>query len=511
MNRSFQRKVVYLALIAALLVPVSVIGRPAATSADPSAESSGGKLAELRSEYKLGQAQLGKIDPTTSAVRYVSLGLHGVAVAVLQARAADQQKHEDWIGFMSSLKQLTYLQPYYVRVWQEQGWNVSYNISSMWDDYREKYYWVIRGFKLLHRGMEYNELEPGHPYWLGWYMAHKLGQSDEQRQFRVLFARDVENRKLLVPTTGEVDADWAEEKDSWLYARRYIQFAHDMVDRRGATMQKMAAENFYIQVPMTQSKYAEAIEREGVFGEKARAAWKLAEDYWVKFGARELPSVNGYFFRMDALKEYEGDLKRVQGKFQALTPGLREKITEERTAALPEEQRAALKVPSDDRKEHEQRLAYFAEVALAFDEIDIANKVEGPTRDEAKRLAEEVMRLKRIATEARSTRKVYNYDYWLARSEMERTDEALTARELFYQAMRDVDDKPWEARKNFEDGFNRWAVIIKKYPGMIDDQTAIEVTDKIKAYQRVLRQLDIPFEKSKFVLRELMEKNYMGP
>lgn len=511
MNRSFQRKVVYLALIAALLIPLSVIGRPATTSADPSAESSGGKLAELRSEYKLGQAQLGKIDPTTSAVRYVSLGLHGVAVAVLQARASEQQKNEDWISFMSSLKQITYLQPYYVRVWQEQGWNVAYNISSMWDDYREKYYWVIRGFKLLHRGMEYNELEPGHPFWLGWYIAHKMGQSDEYRQFRVLFARDVENRKLLVPTTGEVDADWAEEKDSWLYARRYLQYAHDLVDRRGATLQKMAAENFYIQVPMTQSKYAEAIEREGVFGEKARAAWKQSELYWAAFAARELPSEHGYFFRMDGVNEYDKDLKRAKEKFDALTPGLREKIAAEKYAALPADQQAVLKVPSKDRKEHEQRLAYFADVALAFNEMDIANRAEESNREEAKRAAEELMRRKLIATEARSTRETYKVDYWLTRSEMERTDEALTARELFYQAMRDVDDKPWEARKAFEDGFNRWAVIIKKYPGMVDDQTAIEVTDKIKAYQRVLRQLDEPFEQSKFVLRELMEKNYMGP
>jgi len=61
---SFQRKVIYLALIAALLVPLSLISRPATTAVAGNSGSAGGKLAQLREDYKLGQAQVGQIDPT---------------------------------------------------------------------------------------------------------------------------------------------------------------------------------------------------------------------------------------------------------------------------------------------------------------------------------------------------------------------------------------------------------------------------------------------------------------
>lgn len=511
MNRSFQRKVTYLALIAALLVPLSMIGRPSSVSHESGAESGGGKLAELRSELKLGQAQLGKIDPTTSAVRYVSLGLHGIAVCVLQQRVADYQKQEDWISLMAALKQLTYLQPYYVKVWENQAWNVSYNISSMWDDYREKYYWVMRGFKLLHQGMAYNELEPTFPYWLGWYTSHKIGQADERREFRRLFASDIENRKFLLPQTGEIDAGWGEERENWLYGKRYLRFAQDLVDRRGALLRSMSPENFNIQVAMAQSKYAETLEAEGVFGDRARAAWHQAQLDWIAYGEREFPSVNGYFFRIDSLKKNEGFLKEANEKFERMTPGLRALIVAEKEAKLPAEQRAALKVAEGARTESESRLAYIAQIDTKTNEAEIAGRFEGARRDEAKQLAEEIMRLRILTTEARSMRKVYNYDYWLARAEMEQSKEALDAREYFYKALRDSDDNPWQAKTMFDSGFELWSGLVKKYPAMIDDQTAAEVTDKIKAYQRVLKQLDLTFDEKTFPLRELMKQNYMGP
>ena len=51
MTRSFQRKIVLLVLIAALLVPLSLVGRPATTSAGDDADV-GGRLARLREELK---------------------------------------------------------------------------------------------------------------------------------------------------------------------------------------------------------------------------------------------------------------------------------------------------------------------------------------------------------------------------------------------------------------------------------------------------------------------------
>ena len=121
-------------------------------------------------------------------------------------------------------------------------------------------------------------------------------------------------------------------------------------------------------------------------------------------------------------------------------------------------------------------------------------------------LAAETTLLRERVNATTRSRQTFNYDYWLARSEMEATDEALAARELFYRGLNEADDKPWVARKTFEEGFALWRKILDRYPVMIDDQTSYDVYDMIKAYRRVLSQLDVPFDKAKFTLRDLLEK-----
>ena len=250
MTPSFQRKVIYLALIAALLVPLSLISRPATTSVAGDAGSAGGKLAQLREEYKLGQAQLGQIDPTSSAVRYVSLGMHGLAVCILWNKVDEYQKQEDWISLSAVLKQLTVLQPYYVKVWTYQSWNVSYNVASKWDDYRDKYFWVMRGFKLLARGMEFNELEPQFPYDLGWTIGHKIGQADEKTR---LPHSVCQRRRVSSPAVGAMG-----ERARQLALRQAVpRVCQELVDRRGAVLRSIGAELFNEQPAISQSQYAQ--------------------------------------------------------------------------------------------------------------------------------------------------------------------------------------------------------------------------------------------------------------
>jgi hypothetical protein len=71
----------------------------------------------------------------------------------------------------------------------------------------------------------------------------------------------------------------------------------------------------------------------------------------------------------------------------------------------------------------------------------------------------------------------------------------------------EADEKPWDARKTFEDAFKLWRKILDKYPQMIDDQTSYEVYDLIRSYLRVLQQLDEKFDRANFILRDLMEEN----
>jgi len=499
MNRAHRRKLTYLVLIAALLAPLSMISRPATGIVEDGEAGGGGKLAQLREEYKLGQAQLGRIDPTSSAMRYMSLGMYGVAVCVLDQKAVEYQKQEDWISLMAVLNQKLHLQPYYVNVWSNQSWNIAYNISSQWDDYHDKFYWVVRGIKVLPEGWKFNQHEPMFPYEIGWVVGHKVGQSDEWREYRRLFRDD-----------GLHEEPWAaqiNEKDNWLFGKRYLEHAQELVDTRGAVLRKMGAENFNIQVPIAQVRYAETIEREGVFGEVARAAWQLAHQDWTTYGSREFPSEYGYFFKFRDLDAEIANRKSLEERLERAAPGMREKLELEKRAALPPEVRRAVDTPKASRTEAEDRAANLAAQKLFVNDYEVAERAPEASREEAREIAPRLITSRQRAAEIKRVREIFNYDYWIARTEMETTDEALEARKLFYEGAARAEDDPWAARKSFEEAFRRWRVILDKYPMMVDDQTAFVVADYILAYRRVLNQLDEPFDLSKFILRDLVEKS----
>jgi hypothetical protein len=498
MNPSFQRKVIYLVLIAALLVPLSIISRPATTAVGGSEGSAGGKLAQLRDQYKLGQAQLGKIDPTSSAVRYLSLGFHSLAACVLWNKADQYQRQEDWISLSAALTQITHLQPYYVKVWTFQSWNTAYNISAQWDDYRDKYYWVIRGFKLLHQGMEFNELEPQFPYELGWTISHKIGQADEKRDYRRLFAQDDDFHRLPW-------AQWVQERDNWLFGKRYLESAQDLVDRRGAVLRSLGSEMFNMQPCISQSFYAQTIEQEGTFGDKARRAWQQALSDWTKYGEREFPTDRGFPIRFNDLKPMQQRLDDVLKQLEAAAPARRSLIFLRKTAALSADERRALETDKDARTAAETRLAAVAALKVQVTDAEVAAEAEPAKADEAKRLASEATALREKVQQIKNSRHVFHYDYWIVRPEMEIADETLAARELFYRARAEADEKPWAARKTFEEGFALWRKILDKYPVMLDDQTSYDIFDLSREYRRVLAQLDEPFDPKKFILRDLLE------
>ena len=88
-NTSFQRKVLYIALIAILLVPTSLISRPSTPARQNAPEDPGGWLAQKRDDYNLAQVQLGKIDPASETMKLALLGMRGVAANILWKKAND--------------------------------------------------------------------------------------------------------------------------------------------------------------------------------------------------------------------------------------------------------------------------------------------------------------------------------------------------------------------------------------------------------------------------------------
>ena len=84
---SRQRKLLYTGCIGILLIPIIGLGLPAGKNE----RAFQGQLARLRTEYELGESTLGDVDPSSSAMNLVLLGLRGPAASILRLDAEELQ------------------------------------------------------------------------------------------------------------------------------------------------------------------------------------------------------------------------------------------------------------------------------------------------------------------------------------------------------------------------------------------------------------------------------------
>ena len=178
-NQSFVRKIIYIAAIALLLLPLSALSQPATVGPKgrPELSSRGGKLSQLREQHNLSQARLGEIDPASETMKLASLGLRGVAANILWGYANHYKKVEDWDKVELTVNQIIRLQPNFLKVWDFQSHNLSYNISAEFDDYRMRYARIKKGIAFLIEGTSYNRNEPGLLSNIGWFVGQKIGRA----------------------------------------------------------------------------------------------------------------------------------------------------------------------------------------------------------------------------------------------------------------------------------------------------------------------------------------------
>lgn len=506
-RRSFIRKIIYIAAIGLLLVPLSYYSQPATVGAGNEAQG-GGKLAQLRQEQGISEASLGEIDPAGETIKLATLGLRGVAVAMLWEKAKTSQMKEDWDGLQSTLDQLTKLEPHFLTFWRHQAWNVSYNISVEWDDYRDRYRWVKEGIKLLLQGRRYNELEPLLTYDIGWTTAQKMGVADEKAQYRRLFREDDDpefpNHRLRPQN----------RRDNWLVGQEYYLDAIRLVEDRGASIHRMNPLVFYSEPAMCQIDYAIAVEEDGVFEEKAKVAWTDAADFWQKYGAREMVAPFGEKYRLSEQEDLEQRASELTLELEGLAPGLRQKIVEERKAKLPADERVLVETPLETLPEEDRYKAFTLVQGLAVSHKDLAARVEGANHDPAVKLAEEVTALQQKAQLVNHERDVVNYKYWRLRCAAEKTDSALKARQLLYLGKELYDKTDLErARETYEEAFRQWRKVVDEFPDMVDDHVGgSSMEDAFKGYYDVLQQLDEPFPKDfpiKDVMRAMLKRSQL--
>jgi len=477
----------------ALLVPLTLLSRPA----EP--DSPGGFLARLREKRSLSQASLGDIDPAGETMRFATLGLKPVATGLLWLRINHCKKVEDWTNLSAAIEQLKRLQPHFYPVWDFQAHNLSYNCSVDFDDYRDRYAWVIKGIEFLREGIALNRFEPRLLGRMGWFIGHKIGKSDEKAEFRRLFIADDDFHGRDSPQRS------LKERDNWLVSREKYREGQQLADR-GYPL-KTTALIFHSEPMMAAINYARAIQEEGTFGTEARRAWELAGEEMRRFAMREIPTSWNVPIRLGLGEGERARAEKLGAELEALLPGRRAALVEERRTGLSPEQQAASAVPSMERNERQMQLAAEAETALLVTWRDVARVAPAELRERAWDLALEEEEARETAEIIDRYREIVNFVFWRATCEAEVTEPAMRARELAWKGNEEFAAARLQAaRQAYEGAFAAWREVLDSSPVLADDQLTVDdVGELVGRYRKLLDQLDEPFP-SPFILDDVIQR-----
>ncbi|QDU77206.1 hypothetical protein Pan97_42680 [Bremerella volcania] len=511
-NKSFQHKVIYGVCMIVILIAVSLISRPA-TSDQP-----GGMLAQMRRDYHISDAQLGKVDPASEAMRLSLLGLDGVAITFLWSNLNEYQKTEQYTLMEATAKTISYLNPHLLKVWEFQAWNLSYNVSREFDNYEHRYLWVKRGINYHMDGTEYNYNEPRMMNSIAHFFGNKFGNADEKEQYREIFPEDDlfhdEIQKHLEGTVYSVteDAEGVQEgkPDHWLVARLWDKWATEVVDNGLGSIGAMSPTIFYQYPAKRLMNFGEAIEKEGHISEKAQAAWAQAHEEWREYGDHELPSTYGIPIKLNDSDRLGKEIEEANANFDNAYDKYAAEVKQEKISKLPETTREALDTPEADRTEEQVQLVKAAQSALQLSRIEVvkhiqdkanALKKESADSPEAKELAQSALEASREANRLGEMeflkgvidrqKDIVAFNYWQTRALSESTDRTVAARRLVYEAHEAYKDANLvKARELYEQAWDKWIAIYEDYPELREDASADVLSDSIKEYRALLNQFD---------------------
>jgi hypothetical protein len=284
---SRQRKLVYLGGILLLLIPIIWLGMPGAGAGDRA-----GKLADLRTQYDLGENQLGKIDPTSAAMSFVLLGFRGIAADLIWVAANEAEDTKNWAELRANVDAIIMLEPHFARVWSHQAWNLAWNVSAAWDLVADRFYWVKEGAKFLKRGCVINQKVAQLPYDEGRILGQKIGRADEWVFYRKFFKDKDPNEELF---KGRPDPEVNPKgQDNYLAAKDSYLIANEVERVHGET--SMLPPIFLSYPWRSQLSYADALQREGNFDEVSQAAWEQGYQEWVnQYGQEKFDGPSGTY------------------------------------------------------------------------------------------------------------------------------------------------------------------------------------------------------------------------
>ncbi|MCH2178354.1 MAG: hypothetical protein MK106_06065 [Mariniblastus sp.] len=510
-STSFTRKIIYIAVIGLLLIPLSLVSRPATRDGNNDVKDAGGQLSQLRDEHELSQAKMMEIDPASETMKLASLGLRGVAVNMLWMQAIEHKKKENWDSLASTLNALIKIQPNFIKVWEYQAHNMSYNISVEFDDYEYRYHWVKKGINFLTEGIPYNYRDHRMTDNLGFFTGMKIGRSDERVQFRRLFREDTEFHEGMDEWI-DPDSYFTREygHDNWKMAYDWYDRSINLVERESAP-QYTGDMMFFMRRPAQLRNQAASLQTEFRTDDVIQEVWNNANEEWLDYGQQQIANTRGVVITMEGLPDNDRRLSRLRADLDKLAPGVREGFMKELETKLnlPEEMMAALKIPVDQRTDEETLLARRANARI-FNadrglDIKIAGLAKKENQQDARRLLEEILM---TLSEMRTTdqySKTVNYKYWKTRSEVEALDATAAARAALFDASemkrRSIFDDEYEidpvtkekkilqigAISKYEKAFAVWREILDDYPTLYDGALADDLCEAMSDYYQMLK------------------------
>jgi hypothetical protein len=535
-NRPLVRKIIYIAAIGVLIIPLSIISLPETRKSDGTIKNAGGVLSQLRDEHNLSQAKLTEVDPTSETMKLASLGLRGVAVNVLWSQAIEQKKNADYDGLASTLNALTKVQPNFVRVWEYQAHNLAYNVSMEFDDYEYRYTWVKKGLEFLKGGIRYNKQDHRITDNLGFFTGNKFGKSDENKSFRRLFREDNQFHDEMSDRLDPQSYDVRDHgHDSWKMAYQWYDYSRNMV-ANGVARKKRNDILFYMFRPAQLRNMGVSLQTEFPTRSVIQEAWNDAHVEWMDYGNQELINSIGTRVTLEGTANKENELVRLREKLDGLVPpNTRRDLT---MAMLPnsplskEEQEEYTTLSeidvdqlSNDQQQRLRRLRGGLESLLQELDQQVALKASAENRTEAAEIIADINTIRAELRVIGRDAQTVNYGYWVTRTKTEaeqRTADAQLALheagEVWKQSIYDDEfDFDYRTKKKtvtrkgaitlYEEAFKQWKPIFEENPELADGQLSDRVAVYLKEYYSMLNFTNREWPKD-FPLQELIDKRF---
>ncbi len=488
MNRKtqFRRKLIYLAILVVMLIPLYLLGQPAGGGGD-----GGGRLAQMRDAYDISESDLGEISPASETMKLASLGMRGVAASMLWKKSHEYHVAHEWDRLKATLNNILLLQPHFDKVWEFQAHNLAYNVSTEFDDYRQRYEMVREGTEFLTKGVRQNTKAPRLIWYTGWFYGSKLGTSDEKRQFRRLFADDEVLHKSLLEQGIAIDGPEAlgpyRKPDNWLVGRLWLNSGYDLVEA-GVPIRRQTPINFYETGPKWRIRFAEAIEKEGVLNDQAREAWQRASEDWRALGNRSVPTTESFTIKLGQIDELLRRRAETVNEIREITGDVYKRAETKMIMSFEPVVQDALMTPPEKRTKSQQSIAEKNQHGIEPNLAQVARDADPSVRAKALQLVEAVNDLDERIIKTEGHRKQINYPYWETLAQAEQEERTVNARRLIYEA-KEALSKEGELERAidlYEESFQQWSEIFDDYPILVIDTSAEDLFDSVRDYMKAI-------------------------